>query len=93
MVFLSASLHEKYRAQTSLGTSSQGRLSLDFVDAHSMCAQVILESEDLHRRAYNEAFAHFNIRCNGVGEVANWSENFYDMLQNRVGGGKQKMRW
>jgi len=59
-----------------------------------MCrGQVILESEDLHRRAYNEAFAHFNIRCNGVGEVANWSESFYDMLQNRVGGGKQKMRW
>jgi len=25
--------------------------------------------------------------------VANWSESFYDMLQNRVGGGKQKMRW
>ena len=55
--------------------------------------QVILESEDLHRRAYNEAFAHFNIRCNGVGDVAVWSESFYDMLQNRVGGGKQKMRW
>ena len=54
---------------------------------------MILESEDLHRRAYNEAFAHFNIRCNGVGDVANWSESFYDMLQNRVGGGKQKMRW
>jgi hypothetical protein len=44
-------------------------------------AGVILESEELHRRAYNAAFQHFDIRCNGVGEVDQWSVDFYDMLQ------------
>ena len=42
---------------------------------------VILESEELHRRAYNAAFQHFDIRCNGLGEVDQWSVDFYDMLQ------------
>lgn len=34
---------------------------------------------------------HFDVRCNG--EVVNWSPEFYDVLQNTVGGGKPKMRW
>ena len=54
-------------------------------------AGVILLSEDLHRVAYNAAFEHFDVRCNG--ELVVWSEEFYDMLQNTVGGGKPKMRW
>lgn len=28
-----------------------------------MAAGVILESEDLHRRAYNATFDHFNVQC------------------------------
>jgi phosphoglycolate phosphatase-like HAD superfamily hydrolase len=55
------------------------------------CDGVILESEDLHRRAYNAAFEHFSVKCGGAPVV--WDESFYDILQNTVGGGKPKMRW
>lgn len=54
---------------------------------------MILESEDLHRRAYNAAFEHFEVRVPaGTGDVVSWSSEYYDDLQNRVGGGKPKMR-
>lgn len=54
---------------------------------------MILESEDLHRRAYNAAFDHFEVRVPaGSGDIVLWSSDFYDNLQNRVGGGKPKMR-
>lgn len=55
---------------------------------------VILESEHLHRQAYNNA-AHFNVRCpnSPSSEPLNWSPEFYDELQNQIGGGKPKMRW
>eukprot|EP00877_Chromochloris_zofingiensis_P014094 jgi/Chrzof1/8939/Cz03g30010.t1 len=56
------------------------------------CDGVILESEELHRKAYNAAFEHFDVQC-GTSGVVNWSEKYYDMLQNTVGGGKGKMRW
>eukprot|EP00249_Psilotum_nudum_P021689 c28207_g1_i1 orf=280-1308(+) len=57
------------------------------------CDGVIVESEDLHRRAYNSTFSHFNVRCPGSAEPVNWSSEFYDQLQNQIGGGKPKMRW
>lgn len=63
------------------------------------CDGVILESEHLHRQAYNDAFAHFNVRCpspDGYSfsdDPLNWSLEFYDVLQNQIGGGKPKMRW
>ncbi|MFS8015124.1 putative sugar-terminal-phosphatase [Helianthus anomalus] len=57
------------------------------------CDGVILESEDLHRQAYNLAFAHFDVRCPPFSEVLDWGTEFYDVLQNQVGGGKPKMRW
>ncbi|KAL8229500.1 hypothetical protein R6Q57_014400 [Mikania cordata] len=57
------------------------------------CDGVILESEDLHRQAYNLAFEHFNVRCPPFSEPLNWDTEFYDVLQNQVGGGKPKMRW
>ena len=41
--------------------------------------------------AYNATFEHFDVRCGG--ELVTWSEEFYDQLQNTVGGGKPKMRW
>ncbi|GAB2226081.1 hypothetical protein Drorol1_Dr00021867 [Drosera rotundifolia] len=58
------------------------------------CDGVILESEHLHRQAYNDAFEEFNVRC-GQREKGpvNWYPEFYDKLQNRIGGGKPKMRW
>ncbi|KAK4394142.1 Haloacid dehalogenase-like hydrolase domain-containing protein [Sesamum angolense] len=59
------------------------------------CDGVILESEHLHRQAYNDAFAHFNVRCpsSSSSQPLNWSLEFYDELQNQIGGGKPKMRW
>lgn len=58
-----------------------------------MASGVILESEDLHRRAYNAAFMHFDVRSPRDGRVVQWSEEFYNQLQNKIGGGKPKMRW
>ena len=52
---------------------------------------VIILSEELHRLAYNAAFAHFNVKIGG--KALEWSVESYDMLQNTVGGGKPKMRW
>lgn len=67
------------------------------------CDGVLLESEELHRAAYNAAFARFGVRCPGdgatsgskcpPGSVVEWSQPFYDVLQNTIGGGKPKMRW
>lgn len=44
------------------------------------CDGVILESEDLHRRAYNAVFAHFKVTVGGAPVV--WSEEYYDLLSN-----------
>ncbi|CAA7400973.1 unnamed protein product [Spirodela intermedia] len=58
------------------------------------CDGVILESEHLHRQAYNDTFAFFDVRCpSSPEETVNWGLEFYDELQNRIGGGKPKMRW
>jgi len=58
------------------------------------CDGVIVESEDIHRRAYNATFENFQVMCPGQKDgVVEWTEEFYDMLQNKVGGGKPKMRW
>ena len=54
-------------------------------------AGVILLSEELHRQAYNLAFQNYDVKPGGQGEVADWSVEYYDVLQNSVGGGKQKM--
>ena len=53
------------------------------------CDGVILETEELHRLAYNEAFRHFNITIHQ--EPVVWDVEYYDQLQNTVGGGKPKM--
>ncbi|KAH9712969.1 Haloacid dehalogenase-like hydrolase domain-containing protein [Citrus sinensis] len=58
------------------------------------CDGVIIESEHLHRQAYNDAFSHFNVRCDPSSQQSlNWDPEFYDVLQNQIGGGKPKMRW
>jgi hypothetical protein len=58
------------------------------------CDGVILESEDLHRRAYNAAFQEFQVRSPAsLPEPLVWTPEFYDELQNTIGGGKPKMRW
>lgn len=50
------------------------------------CDGVILESESLHREAYNSVFREFEVDYT-------WSPEYYDELQNKVGGGKPKMRF
>ncbi|CAM6092156.1 unnamed protein product [Calypogeia fissa] len=55
------------------------------------CDGVILESEDLHRRAYNLTFEQFGVKCGS--ELVVWDTEYYDVLQNTIGGGKPKMRW
>ncbi|KAI5384510.1 hypothetical protein KIW84_071492 [Lathyrus oleraceus] len=53
-----------------------------------------MESEHLHRQAYNDAFLHFNVRSpSSSSQPLNWDIQFYDQLQNQIGGGKPKMRW
>jgi HAD superfamily hydrolase (TIGR01509 family) len=50
------------------------------------CDGVILESEELHRVSYNQCWA-------AAGLGFEWSYEFYEMLQNSVGGGREKMNW
>lgn len=58
------------------------------------CDGVILESEDLHRVAYNATFEEFDVRNEDDSpEQIVWTEEFYNEFQNQVGGGKPKMRW
>ncbi|KAK9818786.1 hypothetical protein WJX74_008854 [Apatococcus lobatus] len=57
------------------------------------CDGVILESEGLHRIGYNDSFGHFSARHEGKEDIIDWNVKYYDMLQNTLGGGKQKMRW
>ncbi|KHG15559.1 cbbY [Gossypium arboreum] len=89
----------KRSSSLSLTTTKPRRLSLSVSASHSLqalifdCDGVILESEHLHREAYNDAFAHFNVRCPPSSQPLNWDLQFYDVLQNLIGGGKPKMRW
>ena len=53
------------------------------------CDGVILETEELHRLAYNEAFKAAALTIDG--RPVEWSVEYYDILQNTVGGGKPKM--
>ena len=53
------------------------------------CDGVILETEELHRLAYNAAFKAADLTIDG--EPVEWSVEYYDVLQNTVGGGKPKM--
>jgi|TARA_B110000003_G_scaffold230903_1_gene233248 HAD superfamily hydrolase (TIGR01509 family) len=55
------------------------------------CDGVIVETEELHRLAYNGAFEAFDLKIDG--ERVEWVVKYYDVLQNTVGGGKPKMRW
>jgi len=53
------------------------------------CDGVIIETEELHRLAYNAAFTEFNLQIGD--EPVEWTVEYYDVLQNTVGGGKNKM--
>jgi len=53
------------------------------------CDGVIIETEELHRLAYNAAFKAAGLSIDD--EPVQWSVEYYDILQNTVGGGKGKM--
>jgi len=55
------------------------------------CDGVLVETEELHRTAYNMAFEEFGLEIDGQPVV--WSVGYYDHLANTVGGGKPKMRY
>lgn len=86
---LFSSKHRSFSVSASASTSNS--LQALIFD----CDGVILESEHLHRQAYNDAFVHFNVRCPSSSSPGplNWDVQFYDELQNLIGGGKPKMRW
>ncbi|GJQ13703.1 hypothetical protein GpartN1_g5494.t1 [Galdieria partita] len=50
------------------------------------CDGVLIDSEELHRICYNKSF-----QLHHTGVV--WNEELYEMLQNSVGGGKEKITW
>lgn len=84
--------HRVFSASASASSSSSSSLEALIFD----CDGVILESEHLHRQAYNDAFLHFNVGCpssSSSPQPLNWGIEFYDELQNQIGGGKPKMRW
>ncbi len=56
------------------------------------CDGVIIETESIHLTAYNAAYKK-NGLTNPDGSDVFWSVEYYDMLQNTVGGGKNKMRF
>jgi len=55
------------------------------------CDGVIVETEELHRLAYNGAFKAFQLSIKG--EPVEWSVDYYEVLANTVGGGKPKMKY
>lgn len=55
------------------------------------CDGVLVETEELHRRAYNMAFQEFGLEIDG--KPVDWSVDYYSHLANTVGGGKPKMRY
>ncbi len=48
------------------------------------CDGVLVESEELHRITYNETFL-----SEGLAHIQ-WSQDYYEVLQNQIGGGKEK---
>ena len=73
------------RLSTSLHSASRGLL-FD-------CDGVILETESIHLLAYNAAYANNGLVNPETGIKVEWSVEYYDMLQNKVGGGKNKMKY
>mmetsp|Transcript_8153 Transcript_8153/g.13185 ORF Transcript_8153/g.13185 Transcript_8153/m.13185 type:complete len:358 (-) Transcript_8153:34-1107(-) len=55
------------------------------------CDGVLVETEELHRMAYNMAFQEYGLEIDG--KPVDWSVDYYNHLANTVGGGKPKMRY
>ncbi|KAG2487829.1 hypothetical protein HYH03_013546 [Edaphochlamys debaryana] len=93
-----ASLATRSCAPAAGPRTDAGSLARGAVVAHAKtsallfdCDGVIVETEELHRKAYNAAFEAFGCAIDGVPLV--WTTEYYDVLQNTVGGGKPKMKY
>jgi hypothetical protein len=73
-----------------LSISSASSISPDQYALLFDCDGVIVETEELHRIAYNAAFEKFGLILLD-GKPVIWDNKYYDILQNTVGGGKPKM--
>ena len=94
--FITISRHSQYLSvATGRSHISSSALSASAEDTPSPyvllfdCDGVIIETEELHRLAYNAAFNEFNLKIDN--EPVEWTVAYYDILQNTVGGGKNKM--
>ena len=74
--------------QTKMMLNSKQQLEALLFD----CDGVIVETEELHRIAYNKAFASRGLKLPS-GESVEWGPKFYDELSNTIGGGKPKMNY
>lgn len=74
------------RKGTSIKAASSGEFEYALIFD---CDGVIIETEELHRLAYNAAFDAAKLTIEG--SPVEWSVEYYDILQNTVGGGKGKM--
>ncbi|GMH79456.1 hypothetical protein TrLO_g4046 [Triparma laevis f. longispina] len=74
-----------FRPKTAISANTRGLL-FD-------CDGVIIETEAIHLVAYNEAWKRNGLVNPQTNDPVFWSIPYYDMLQNTVGGGKNKMRY
>lgn len=81
-----------HRQHSKLSLSKTLRMSNNDYALLFDCDGVIVETEELHRLAYNGAFEQFGLRLPNGSPVV-WDVAYYDILQNTVGGGKPKMNY
>ncbi|KAL3943129.1 MAG: hypothetical protein SGBAC_002778 [Bacillariaceae sp.] len=89
--FIAVTLVGAFAPMKSTVRKSASRLQASTYDFALLfdCDGVILETEELHRLAYNTAFSDFDLTIDD--EPVEWSVEYYDVLQNSIGGGKPKM--
>jgi len=97
------SFSSKMETKTALFSSNNNPVEYEFALLFD-CDGVILETEELHRKAYNSAFDKAGVKIVSSRVVTGnsnlaisedpvlWSVEYYDILQNSIGGGKPKMR-
>ena len=84
LYFLNTPSRARVRAMKALSAKPKYALLFD-------CDGVIVETEELHCTAYNMAFKKFGLTLPDGSQVE-WTMEYYDVLQNTVGGGKPKMK-
>jgi hypothetical protein len=73
-------LHQKVLSVNQAAPKTRLQSSSDKFALLFDCDGVIIETEELHRLAYNAAFKEFNLMIGE--EPVEWSVAYYDILQN-----------